>query len=877
MQMAPSIDGIINWEEFYSRYVRGRITPAGRDKMHACCPFHDEHNPSFWFNTKNGMWKCEAGCGQGNATVFLAKAENISTGEAFKKLCEIAGVNDTSQSDGAAAPAAAQYTVEEYAFEKRLPVEFLSSLGVKTGYKNRYVEIPYMDEDGAEVALRKRMPPGSRARFLWKQGAKPTLYGLWRMQDITESGSVILVEGESDAQTLWFLGFPALGMPGATNFNAEAAERIKHIPTIYLHVEPDRGGQTARRKVAEALLEVGYDGTLKAWSCAEHKGLKDPSALYCEEGADAANIIQAILETSKETSIEAAALNDIRGLEDAPIKLKTPEGFDVSASGIFKKDPKTGIMQEIPFCPSPMLITQIMRGEYGEEKVELAYYWRHWNKVVTSRGIIASSRNIVALAENGVKVTTGNAADLVRFLMAQEVENKEIIPVTRRITHYGWIGDGEFAPFVNDIFFDAEGYGQFATVGQGQGTLQDWCAAMKPHRERALFRFILSASFAAPFLKILGQRIFMVYNWGDSKGGKTAALMAALSAWGNPEDMRMSFNSTLVALERTVSFFSDLPIGINERQLAGSKQEYLEKLVYMLSEGKGRGRGNRNGGLQEQARWRSVILANGEEPISGDASQTGINTRVLELYGKPFDSEDEASAMYNAVAENYGTAGKRFIEALKQIDGQKIKALFKNFVIELSGMCKHGNKAHINSIACVCIADVLVDSVLFGGDGGAESVTKAFDMATNIFEMLVDTDAGDVNQRAYQYMKDWVTANDKQFTDDFTGGTRYGLYEQDDRDHVLILPAFFDKALSDKGFSPKKTRMWLAEKGLIDSSIRSDRGMNYAVQRRFEGRRTWFVRLSLKDETEATEPPTPPRDEGFTQLGIDEIPEEWRQ
>jgi putative DNA primase/helicase len=39
------------------------------------------------------------------------------------------------------------------------------------------------------------------------------LYGLWRLEKIRRVGWVVLVEGESDTQTLWIHGIPALGIP----------------------------------------------------------------------------------------------------------------------------------------------------------------------------------------------------------------------------------------------------------------------------------------------------------------------------------------------------------------------------------------------------------------------------------------------------------------------------------------------------------------------------------------------------------------------------------------------------------------------------------------------------------------------------------------
>ena len=45
----------------------------------------------------------------------------------------------------------------------------------------------------------------------------------------------------------------------------------------------------------------------------------------------------------------------------------------------------------------------------------------------------------------------------------------------------------------------------------------------------------------------------------------------------------VNFNATQVGLERTAAFYCDLPLGIDERQLAGKNQEGLEKTIYMIA------------------------------------------------------------------------------------------------------------------------------------------------------------------------------------------------------------------------------------------------------------------------------------------------------
>ncbi|MFR5372454.1 MAG: hypothetical protein ACLTGJ_02295 [Faecalibacterium prausnitzii] len=145
-----------------------------------------------------------------------------------------------------------------------------------------YVKIPYFGEDGKPKVTRKRMGPH---KFKWGFGSAGNMlpYGLWRKEGLEIAGSCILVEGESDAQTLWFLGYPALGIPGASTFKPEWAESLKGIEMLYIHKEPDQGGQTFLDKVAHALKDAGFDGGVETFSCADG-GQKDPSRLVPRPG-----------------------------------------------------------------------------------------------------------------------------------------------------------------------------------------------------------------------------------------------------------------------------------------------------------------------------------------------------------------------------------------------------------------------------------------------------------------------------------------------------------------------------------------------------------------------------------------------------------------
>ena len=147
--------------------------------------------------------------------------------------------------------------LEEYAKAKALPVDFLVGLGLATVYLQGRpcVRIPYCDTDGTEIGARIRLSMTGKNRFRWRTGTRAMPYGLERLDDARQAGYIVLVEGESDAQTLWYHDLPALGIPGANTWRPEWAQYLIGL-TTYAWQEPDQGGQTFARTIGKTLPEV---------------------------------------------------------------------------------------------------------------------------------------------------------------------------------------------------------------------------------------------------------------------------------------------------------------------------------------------------------------------------------------------------------------------------------------------------------------------------------------------------------------------------------------------------------------------------------------------------------------------------------------------
>ena len=73
---------------FINSYVDLRSVASGGV---GCCPFHDDHNPSFGVNKEGNYWQCFAGCGGGSIIDFWMKWNNIGFSQAVSELTNLLG------------------------------------------------------------------------------------------------------------------------------------------------------------------------------------------------------------------------------------------------------------------------------------------------------------------------------------------------------------------------------------------------------------------------------------------------------------------------------------------------------------------------------------------------------------------------------------------------------------------------------------------------------------------------------------------------------------------------------------------------------------------------------------------------------------------
>ena len=499
-------------------------------------------------------------------------------------------------------------------------------------------------------------------------------------------------------------------------------------------------------------------------------------------------------------------------------------------------------------CLHPIMpIERLVNIDSGEEKLRIAFYkGRYWRDFVASKTDLFDSSKIIKYAGLGISVTSKSAKLLSEFLCDVETLNPDIIPEIESVARLGYIGNGDqFSPYVDNLVFDGDAnygtiYGAIAESGDYTAWLTE---AVKCRSESLTAHIMLAASFASPLIGKIGCLPFFVHLWGVESGtGKTVALMLAASVWGDPNvgQYIQTFNATQVGHEKTAAFLNNIPMCVDELQLSKDSHGRSKFDVYQLSQGVGRTRGNKGGGIDKTPTWSLCVLTTGESPLTSDSSGAGAVNRVIDIECKAADSViKDGFATSSCLKLNYGGAGKRFIEALTPEIFEQAKTRYQELFKELTSGATTEKQAM--AAAIVILADELADKFIFKT---GKHLTVS-DMA-KFLKDKADVSAG---QRGYDFICGWISANSNKFICRNADGELIkpsgDLYGQLENEWAYINAGVFRKAVKDAGFDDRALLSWLKSNHLIET-----RGRNSTRGKRLNGVLTECVALRMKNDTE---------------------------
>lgn len=220
---------------------------------------------------------------------------------------------------------------------------------------------------------------------------------------------------------------------------------------------------------------------------------------------------------------------------------------------------------------------------------------------------------------------------------------------------------------------------------RARGTLEAWRREVAGRAAgNRLLVLAVSMAFAAPLLTLLDQPGGGVHLVGQAQRGKSTALRAGASVWGAPDgpnSFARSWRSTANALESIAAESNDGLLALDEIGEADARE--IGASAYMLANGSGKGRAQRDGRARAVLTWRLLLLSTGEKrmlDMIAEAKMQVAAGQEVRLIDMPADAGAGmglfeqlhgaanpgafAELLGSAMCDQHGTAGPAFLQWL---------------------------------------------------------------------------------------------------------------------------------------------------------------------------------------------------------------------
>lgn len=568
------------------------------------------------------------------------------------------------------------------------------------------------------------------------------------------------------------------------------------------------------------------------------------------------NVLQAFITDYQQ---RMRSVGNVTHFTEQKIELQCGE-WKANDLGIFmQKFDKNGMPLKIMACSHPILPVEILKNvDTSEERVKLDYYkYGTWNSVTVNRDVCADNNSIVKiLSKIGIEVTSDNSKYLVRYISDCIGMNPAKLEPRKSINRLGWSGS-DFMPYAGDIVYDGdkEYDAVFHNIRSG-GSFKVWREHCSILRKNRVVRMAFAASFGSALIEILRILPFVFHIWsGESGTGKTVAVMAGMSVWGNPKmgGLVKTMNTTKIGIMRSAAFLYSIPFAGDELQTMKDRwTTNFDQMIYQITEGIDRVRGRASGGVEDTKTWHNSFLFTGEEPITKVNSRGGSKNRVIEIEVEEKLLED-GNHTVTVLTENYGHAGKMLVEHLQSIEHNNLREEYKLY---FDAMCKlDTTEKQAMAMACILVADRILVEQIF---------TDEIPLTIGDVKMyLKSANEVDVAERAYQMVLNWIAKNPIRFQnpngpDATNKGEVWGRIDMNEGHTDIpsvavvnkdVLCDFLDKCGIDYMAVSKK---WASKKRLI----RNSQG-KYVHNTKVYGIKANYLKINMKADTD---------EEGFMEL-----------
>jgi len=367
--------------------------------------------------------------------------------------------------------------------------------------------------------------------------------------------------------------------------------------------------------------------------------------------------------------------------EDAPPRESKVGDWHITAAGVYlPTEGEDGTLQKLWAIRTPVY-GDTFRTRQGENPMDaddakVLLTWLRpdgvWRRTLMPLSLLGSQTKMMEWAGSqglgtlvpNVKVWSMYISELTNSLLARNA-------VTQYYSRLGW-HDNNTQFVLGKQMVTADGL-QDATIErngplavlEARGDLEEWKEGIRKLQSGGLemHMFCVLAGFGTPLLQLMDVSGAVVSLAGASGRGKTLAAKAALSIFGNPEQLFQAAEATKNSIDVHLATLHSVPYLMDE--VTNLPDKKLGDLLYMIANGRGKDSLTRNRNWREGGNWRMLAFFTTNRPImesdQGTLTEAQRN-RAIELMVTHEVPAKLAAEVYGATSKNYGVAAVPFLQ-----------------------------------------------------------------------------------------------------------------------------------------------------------------------------------------------------------------------
>lgn len=283
---------------------------------------------------------------------------------------------------------------------------------------------------------------------------------------------------------------------------------------------------------------------------------------------------------------------------------------------------------------------------------------------------------------------------------------------------------------------------------------RDSVAALAQGNSRLVFA--LSVAFAGALAHIAGEDSGGFHLRGASSSGKSTALKLAASVWGNPSSYVRLWRGTINGLEGLAALHNDGLLILDE--ISQVDPAAAGDAAYLLANGQGKARANRNGLARAPQQWRLLFLSAGEESLSAIMARAGKKTSAGQEIRLADIEADAGAGMGIFETLNGHPSAAALATAIKDASSKYHGTIGRKWLAQLVL-----NRATLPALIADSIKSFLARAVPAGATGQVERVARRFALAAVAGELatqykLTGWQEGEATQAAHKCFAAWLEA-----------------------------------------------------------------------------------------------------------------------